>query len=114
MTSNAYYQAVITHAIERDPDSLEANITFDIKAGPPARLSSVQFLEAAGFPPMQMPSGAGHDAMVMAACMPTAMLFLRSPGGISHHPAEAVREEDVEAALKVGCKFLQRMEAEVG
>jgi len=46
--------------------------------------------------------------------MPTAMLFLRSPGGISHHPAEAVREEDVEAALKVGCKFLQRMEAEVG
>jgi allantoate deiminase len=71
-------------------------------------------IEAAGFPPMQMPSGAGHDAMVMAACMPTAMLFLRSPGGISHHPAEAVREEDVEAALKVGCKFLQRMEAEVG
>ena len=48
-----------------------------------------------------MPSGAGHDAMVMAARVPTAMLFLRSPGGISHHPDEAVREEDVEAALHV-------------
>jgi allantoate deiminase len=32
---------------------------------------------------------------------------LRSPGGISHHPDETVREEDVEAALKVGRKFLE-------
>ena len=60
-----------------------------------------------------MPSGAGHDAMVMAGRVPTAMLFLRSPGGISHHPDEAVREEDVEAALRVGEKFLQRLAAEV-
>ena len=36
-----------------------------------------------------MPSGAGHDAMIMAGRMPTAMLFLRSPGGLSHHPDEA-------------------------
>ena len=63
-------------------------------------------IEAAGFPVKTMPSGAGHDAMVMAARVPTAMLFLRSPGGISHHPAEAVREEDVEAALHVGREFL--------
>jgi allantoate deiminase len=56
-----------------------------------------------------MPSGAGHDAMVMATRVPTAMLFLRSPGGISHHPAEAVLAEDVEAALHVGCKFLERL-----
>jgi allantoate deiminase len=59
-------------------------------------------------------SGAGHDAMVMAARLPTAMLFLRSPGGISHHPAEAVLEEDVRAALDVGRSFLARMAAEVG
>ena len=44
--------------------------------------------------------------MVMAARVPAAMLFLRSPGGISHHPDEAVREEDVEAALHVGRQFL--------
>jgi allantoate deiminase len=68
-------------------------------------------LEAAGFPARQMPSGAGHDAMVMATRVPTAMLFLRSPGGISHHPAEAVREEDVEAALIAGDVFLRRMAA---
>jgi allantoate deiminase len=71
-------------------------------------------IAAAGLPDKQMPSGAGHDAMVIAARVPTAMLFLRSPGGISHHPDETVREEDVEAALNVGLRFLQRLAAEVG
>jgi allantoate deiminase len=60
-----------------------------------------------------MSSGAGHDAMVMAGRMPTTMLFLRSPGGISHSPAEAVRDEDVEAALEVSYRFLERLAAEV-
>jgi allantoate deiminase len=69
-------------------------------------------IEAAGMPVKQMPSGAGHDAMVLAARVPTAMLFLRSPGGLSHHPAESVLEEDVEAALKVGSKFLERLAAD--
>ena len=49
-----------------------------------------------------MNSGAGHDAMIMAERMPAAMLFLRSPGSISHHPDEAVLEGDVAAALAVG------------
>jgi allantoate deiminase len=70
-------------------------------------------MEAAGLPAKQMTSGAGHDAMVMASRMPAAMLFLRSPGGISHNPGEAVIEEDVEAALRVGAKFLERLAGEV-
>ncbi len=70
-------------------------------------------MEAAGFPAKRMASGAGHDAMVMASRMPAAMLFLRSPGGISHNPAETVREEDVEATLRVGAKFLERLAGEV-
>jgi allantoate deiminase len=70
-------------------------------------------ITAAGLPQKQMYSGAGHDAMVMASRMPTAMLFLRSPGGISHNPAETVREEDVEAALTVAQKFLERLTGEV-
>jgi allantoate deiminase len=73
----------------------------------------IDAIAAAGLPEKHMTSGAGHDAMVMAACVPAAMLFLRSPGGISHHPGETVREEDVEAALKVGSKFLERLAAEV-
>jgi allantoate deiminase len=74
----------------------------------------IDAISASGLPERQINSGAGHDAMVMAARVPAAMLFLRSPGGISHHPDETVREEDVEAALKVGSKFLQRLAAEVG
>ncbi len=64
---------------------------------------------AAGFPQRSLSSGAGHDAMVMATRLPTAMLFLRSPGGVSHHPDEAVLESDVEAALQVGTLFLRRL-----
>jgi len=73
----------------------------------------VEAIESAGLPSYRMPSGAGHDAMVMAARVPTAMLFLRSPGGISHHPDEAVLTEDVEAVLAIGRKFFERLAAEV-
>lgn len=65
---------------------------------------------AAGHPVHRMVSGAGHDAMILAARMPAAMLFLRSPGGISHHPDEAVREQDVAAALEVGLRFVDQLE----
>ena len=70
-------------------------------------------IEAAEMPVKRMTSGAGHDAMVLAARVPTAMLFLRSPGGLSHHPDEAVLEEDVDAALRVGRFFLERLGAEI-
>jgi allantoate deiminase len=71
-------------------------------------------IAAAELPEKRMTSGAGHDAMVMAARVPAAMLFLRSPGGTSHHPGETVREEDVEASLRVGGKLLERLAAGVG
>jgi allantoate deiminase len=58
-----------------------------------------QAAERAGFDAQPIFSGAGHDAMILAAAVPTTMLFLRSPGGLSHHPDEDVRLEDVEAAL---------------
>lgn len=58
----------------------------------------------------RMVSGAGHDAMIVARRMPAAMLFLRSPGGISHHPDETVLSEDVAAALDVGMRFLEQLE----
>jgi allantoate deiminase len=57
----------------------------------------------------RMPSGAGHDAMILARAMPAAMLFLRSPGGISHHPDESVLPADVAAALDVGMNFIEEL-----
>ena len=63
-------------------------------------------IAAQGLPIHRLDSGAGHDAMIVAGRMPVAMLFLRSPGGISHHPDEAVVEDDVAAALGAGLAFL--------
>jgi allantoate deiminase len=64
-------------------------------------------MRAAGHPDHRMISGAGHDAMILARKVPTAMLFMRTPNGVSHHPDETVLVEDVEAALEVGIKFLE-------
>ena len=47
-------------------------------------------IRRAGCEPHRMVSGAGHDAMILAEKVPSAMIFLRTPGGISHNPAETV------------------------
>jgi len=64
---------------------------------------------ATGRAPRSITSGAGHDAMIVARRVPSAMLFLRSPGGLSHHPGETVLMEDVEAALLTGVEFLRSL-----
>ena len=66
----------------------------------------------AGSPARLMPSGAGHDARIVAERLPIAMLFLRSPGGLSHHPDESVRDEDVEAALATALAFVTSLRPE--
>ena len=50
---------------------------------------------------MRMPSGAGHDAQIIAAHLPSAMLFVPSIGGISHDPAEDTRDEDIVLGCQV-------------
>lgn len=63
----------------------------------------------AGQPVRRLVSGAGHDAMVMAALCPTAMLFVRCRGGVSHNPAEHVDPADVEIALAVMLNFMENL-----
>jgi len=50
----------------------------------------------------RMPSGAFHDAGIVSACIPSAMLFIPSIGGISHDFAEDSRDEDI----VLGCQVL--------
>ena len=57
----------------------------------------------------RMMSGAGHDAMILAEKVPAAMIFLRTPGGISHDPAESVAVEDVEKAIECGLHLLDQL-----
>jgi allantoate deiminase len=56
---------------------------------------------------LRLTSGAGHDAAVMAALTPVAMLFVRCAGGVSHNPAESVAHADVAAAIEVIGRFLE-------
>jgi allantoate deiminase len=63
-------------------------------------------IEQVGVPVHYLPSGAGHDAVVMSELTDVAMLFVRCKGGISHHPDEAVAVEDVAVALDVLERFL--------
>ena len=69
---------------------------------------------AAGQPVRRLVSGAGHDAMAMAALCPTAMLFIRCKGGVSHNPAEHVDPADAEIALKVMLGFIEQLGATFG
>lgn len=80
----------------------------------PCDASLIGLLEAAladlSLPARRLPSGAGHDAMVMADLCPTAMLFIRCEGGISHNPAEAVTEADCALAAKAMLTFIDKLE----
>ncbi|MGB1504035.1 MAG: Zn-dependent hydrolase [Acidimicrobiales bacterium] len=56
---------------------------------------------AQGHAVRRMPSGAGHDAQMLARVCPTGMVFVPSVGGVSHNPAEYTSPEDLEAGANV-------------
>jgi allantoate deiminase len=66
-------------------------------------------IRRAGCEPHRMVSGAGHDAMILAEKIPAAMIFLRTPGGVSHDPSESVRVEDVAKAIEAGSLLLEQL-----
>src|SRR5205823_6688437 len=78
-----------------------------VEMDPRMRGALSRSVKEAGYPVHHMISGAGHDAMILAPHVPAAMLFLRSPGGISHHPDESVIAADVAAAIDVGLRFIK-------
>ncbi|MEP7736901.1 allantoate amidohydrolase [Nocardioides sp. 31GB23] len=79
---------------------LETHRAAAVRCSPWLQEAVVQGIGATGRArPPGLWSRAGHDAMAMARVTGTGMLFLRCAGGISHHPDEAVREDDVAAGL---------------
>ena len=68
-------------------------------------------VQKSGCEPHRMASGAGHDAMILAEKVPAAMIFFRSPGGISHDPSESVHLDDVAKALECGRHLLMQLAA---
>lgn len=56
-----------------------------------------------------MHSGAGHDAQIFAACVPTCLLFVPSIAGISHNPAENTAVADLAAGVEMLAKMLHQL-----
>lgn len=61
---------------------------------------------------LDLVSGAGHDAVVMSAVAPVAMLFVRCRDGLSHHPDEYASRADLAVALRVVEDFIERLARE--
>jgi N-carbamoyl-L-amino-acid hydrolase len=81
-----------------------------VPCAPEARGMWLDAIAATGIPAIELPSGAGHDAMMMAEVVPVSMLFVRcGNGGISHNPAEIVDVADVTIAASVTMEFLGRL-----
>jgi acetylornithine deacetylase/succinyl-diaminopimelate desuccinylase-like protein len=70
-------------------------------------------VESRGLPLVELPSGAGHDAGILAAAgVESGMLFVRAGAdGVSHSPDEAAAEDDVELAVDVLTDALERLSA---
>ena len=89
--------------------SLEVELLKDLAESPcdPGLIGRLETaLERIGVAPRRLPSGAAHDAMIMTALCPSAMLFIRCKGGISHNPAEAVDPADAAVAARATLAFI--------
>jgi hydantoinase/carbamoylase family amidase len=68
--------------------------------------------QSQGFRPLHLPSGAGHDAMMIAHLTDIAMLFVRcGAGGISHNPAETMTASDAGLAAAAFLDFARQLDA---
>jgi beta-ureidopropionase / N-carbamoyl-L-amino-acid hydrolase len=76
-------------------ESITPPVTFD----PALRARLDRVLAAQGTAAPHLATGAGHDAGVLAARIPTAMIFVRNPSGVSHSPAEHAAAADCEAGV---------------
>ena len=87
-----------------------------IRTGAPAKMDAAiqNAFEAAsaafaGGKSIRMPSGAGHDAQVLATVMPSGMLFVPSIGGISHHWTENTADADIVTGAEVFVDACRRL-----
>jgi N-carbamoyl-L-amino-acid hydrolase len=104
MAANVTAQGRCTVAVER------------IRTGAPAMMdaSFQKAIEAAsaafaGGKSIRMPSGAGHDAQVLATVMPAGMLFVPSIGGVSHHWTENTDDADIVTGAEVFVDACRRL-----
>ncbi len=86
-------------------ESVTPAVSFD--AGLRGRLAAA--LAGQGITAPALPTGAGHDAGILAARLPTAMLFVRNPTGVSHSPAEHAEAADCAAGVTALAAVLREL-----
>jgi hydantoinase/carbamoylase family amidase len=109
-------RALVSEVVEHvaADEGLEGEVTFS-DADPPVELDAtiVTGFESAaadlGVRHRRMPSGAGHDAMLIARHVPTGMLFVPSRGGISHSPAEFTDPRHCELGVQALARTLEAL-----
>jgi len=67
-------------------------------------------IAACGHAPKRLPSGAGHDAMIMQKFCPSGMIFLRCKDGVSHNPAESITVGDADLGVRVLLEAARRLD----
>ena len=98
-------EAAASHRVDlaAEPESVTPAVRFD----PDLRETLASSLAARGIRAPVLPTGAGHDAGVLAARVPTAMLFVRNPTGVSHSPAEHAEPNDCAAGVEALAAVLE-------
>jgi beta-ureidopropionase / N-carbamoyl-L-amino-acid hydrolase len=89
--------AAVAHGVALD--HAQESVTQAVEFDAALRDRMVAALAAAGIRAPVLPTGAGHDAGVLAAWVPTGMLFVRNPTGVSHSPAEHAEPGDCAAGV---------------
>ncbi|AMR78127.1 Zn-dependent hydrolase [Cupriavidus nantongensis] len=106
--------AGIAQIAERRGLSAQVERVPPVNNAPCARWLMDQFgavLKKRGLQAFELPSGAGHDAMMMQRVTDVAMLFVRcGNGGISHNPLETITAEDAQLAAEVFVDFLRHFQ----
>jgi N-carbamoyl-L-amino-acid hydrolase len=87
----------------------QESATPDVQFGGELRDRVVAGLAERGIRAPLLPTGAGHDAGILAAAVPAAMLFVRNPTGVSHSPAESANPEDCLAGIEALAAVLETL-----
>jgi N-carbamoyl-L-amino-acid hydrolase len=108
------HETVTTVCYEAEKDSAAQGVTFSVRqesATPVVRFDQGlrERISAVLTDAPVLPTGAGHDAGVLAARAPTAMLFVRNPTGVSHSPAEQASLADCEAGVRALAAVLEEL-----
>jgi allantoate deiminase len=99
-------------SVEVDVDTYQRNAATALD--PLVIDAASEAIAACGQEPLQLPSGAGHDAMIMARHCPSGMIFLRCKDGVSHNPAESITVEDADLGVRALLDAVRRLDGRLG